>query len=81
MIKNITKVFNITAVLVLGSLAVLSCESDADQLGSQFFQNGAQGNETTFPVIAYNANNNDSIRIRTDNLQTDSATLGAFAEP
>ena len=35
MIKNITKVFNITAVLVLGSLAVLSCESDADQLGSQ----------------------------------------------
>ena len=79
MIKNIKKLLNITASLVMGSLILWSCESDADQLGSQFFQNGAQGAETAYPVIAYNVNNGDSVR--TDNSRLQTATLGAFNEP
>ena len=79
MIKNIKKLFNITASLVIGSLILYSCEPDADMLGSQFFQNGAQGTETSYDVIAYNIDNGDSIR--TDNERLQSATLGAFNEP
>lgn len=79
MIKNIKKTFNITASLVIGSLILWSCESDADQLGSQFFQNGAQGTETPYDVIAYNVFNGDSVR--TDNSRLQTATLGAFNEP
>lgn len=79
MIKNIKKLFNITASLVIGSLILYSCEPDADMLGSQFFQNGAQGTESLYDVIAYNVNNNDTIR--TDNQRLQSATLGAFNEP
>ncbi|MCB4234703.1 DUF4270 domain-containing protein [Kaistella anthropi] len=78
MIKNIKKLLNITASLVMGSLILWSCESDADQLGSQFFQDGAQGNQTPYDVIAYNVNNGDSIRVDKSRLQT--ATLGAFSE-
>lgn len=78
MIKNIKKLLNITASLVMGSLILWSCESDADQLGSQFFQDGAQGNQTPYDVIAYNVNNGDSIRVDNSRLQT--ATLGAFSE-
>lgn len=79
MINNIQKLFKITATLVIGSLILCNCEPDPDQLGSQFFQNGAQGTETSFPVIAYNAYNGDSIR--TDAVRLNSATLGAFTEP
>ncbi|MCQ4034297.1 DUF4270 family protein [Kaistella montana] len=79
MIKNIKKTFNITASLVIGSLILWSCESDADQLGSQFFQNGAEGTETPYDVIAYNVFNGDSVR--TDNSRLQTATLGAFNEP
>lgn len=78
MTKNIKKLYNITATLVIGSLILWSCEPDADMLGSQFFQNGAQGTESSYSVIAYNVNNNDSIRTDNDRLQ--SATLGAFNE-
>ena len=79
MIKNIKKLLNITASLVIGSLILWSCESDADQLGSQFFQDGAQGTQTPYDVIAYNVNNGDSVRVDNSRLQT--ATLGAFNEP
>ncbi|MGZ5188262.1 MAG: DUF4270 family protein [Kaistella sp.] len=79
MIKNIKKLFNITASLVIGSLILWNCEPEADMLGSQFFQNGAQGTESLYDVIAYNVNNNDTIR--TDNQRLQSATLGAFNEP
>ena len=78
MIKNIKKFFNITATLVMGSLILWNCESDADQLGSQFFQNGAEGTEQAFPLIAYNVLNGDSIRV--DNARLQQATLGAFKE-
>ncbi len=79
MIKNITKLFNITATLVIGSLILWNCEPDADSLGSQFFQDGIQGTEAEYSVIAYNVNNNDSIR--TDAVRLQTATLGAFSEP
>ncbi len=79
MTKNIKKFFNITASLVIGSLILWNCEPDADQLGSQFFQNGAQGIDSTYSVIAYSVNNNDTIR--TDATRLQSATLGAFNEP
>ncbi|MGZ5192972.1 MAG: DUF4270 family protein, partial [Kaistella sp.] len=79
MTKNIKKLFNITASLVIGSLILWNCEPEADMLGSQFFQNGAQGTESLYDVIAYNVNNNDTIR--TDNQRLQSATLGAFNEP
>ena len=45
MTKDIKKLFNITASLVIGSLILWNCEPEADMLGSQFFQNGAQGTE------------------------------------
>ena len=79
MIKDFKKLFKITASLVVGSLILWHCEPDSDQLGSQFFQNGAQGTEETFPLIAYNVINGDTIRTDRDRLQ--SATLGAFNEP
>ena len=78
MIRTIQELFKITATLVIGSLILVNCEPDADQLGSQFFQNGAEGVEVSYPVIAYNVNNNDSIR--TDAARLQSATLGAFSE-
>lgn len=78
MINNIQKLFKITAALVIGSVILWSCEPDADQLGSQFFQNGAQGNEVEYPLIAYNINNGDSVRADADRLKL--ATLGAFSE-
>lgn len=79
MINNIQKLFKITASLVIGSVILWSCEPDADQLGSQFFQNGAQGNEVQYPLIAYNVNNNDTIRA--DAVRLQSATLGALNDP
>ena len=78
MIRTIQELFKITATLVIGSLILVNCEPDADQLGSQFFQDGAEGVEASYPVIAYNVNNNDSIR--TDAARLQSATLGAFSE-
>lgn len=78
MINNIQKLFKITTTLVIGSLILWNCEPDPDQLGSQFFQNGAQGTETLYPVIAYNVKNGDTIR--TDAVRLNSATLGAFSE-
>lgn len=79
MINNIKKFFNITATLVMGSLILWNCESDSDQLGSQFFQNGAQGTEQAYPLIAYNVLNGDTIRV--DNIRLQQGTLGAFSEP
>ncbi|QOW11698.1 DUF4270 domain-containing protein [Kaistella flava (ex Peng et al. 2021)] len=78
MIRTIQELFKITATLVIGSLILVNCEPDPDQLGSQFFQDGAKGTEVSYPIIAYNSNNNDSIR--TDAARLQSATLGAFTE-
>ncbi len=78
MTRKIQELLKITASLVIGSLILINCEPDADQLGSQFFQDGAKGIEKVYPIIAYNISNNDSIRTDSDRLQ--GATLGAFRE-
>ncbi|MCZ2085227.1 MAG: DUF4270 domain-containing protein [Flavobacteriales bacterium] len=78
MIRTIQELFKIAATVVIGSLILVNCEPDADQLGSQFFQDGAQGTEKTYPIVAYNVNNGDSIR--TDAARLQSATLGVFTE-
>ncbi|WP_042723008.1 DUF4270 family protein, partial [Flavobacterium sp. B17] len=50
-----------------------------DALGEQLFLNGAaQGKEESFPVIAYNIDNNDTIR--TDASKLAYGVLGAFDE-
>lgn len=79
MIKNFQKIFRAAAVLALGSVILWSCEPDPDQLGSQFFQDGAEATQKSYPLIAYTVNNNDTIR--TDGSRLQSATLGAFTEP
>lgn len=86
MIRTIQEFFKITATLVIGSLILVNCEPDADQLGSQFFQDGAQGTEKSYPIIAYNVYHGTPGILNTDTIRTDaarlqSATLGAFAEP
>ncbi|MHA6696183.1 DUF4270 domain-containing protein [Chryseobacterium sp. A301] len=75
-IKSILK----TSVLFLsGSFLLFSCEAEADDLGSQFFDDtAAKGITKSFDVIAYNISNQDSIR--TDATRITSATLGAFKE-
>lgn len=79
MIRNIQEFFKIAATMVIGSMILSNCEPDADRLGSQFFQDGAQGVETSYPLIAYTVDNNDSVRTDASRLQA--ATLGAFKEP
>ena len=78
MIRNIQEFFKIAATMVIGSMILWNCEPDADRLGSQFFQDGAQGTEASYPLIAYNFSNGDSVRVDASRLQ--GATLGAFAD-
>ncbi|MDO4224982.1 MAG: DUF4270 family protein, partial [Bergeyella zoohelcum] len=75
-IKNIIKTF---LFLCAGSFVLYSCETDADQLGSQFFEGtSAQGEQVAYDIITYNVSNNDTIR--TDASKLTYATLGAFNE-
>lgn len=78
MIKNTKKFFNIASAIVLGSIVLWNCEPDADSLGSQFFS-GGEAVDDAYAIIAYNVNNNDSIR--SDASKLDSAVIGAFSEP
>lgn len=74
------KMFAKVSLLVLGGLALYSCESDADNLGSQFFVDGmTKGTQASYDLIAYNINNGD--KIQTDATKLLQATLGAFREP
>lgn len=78
MIKNIKNILKTSVFIFCGSFLLLNCESEADNIGSQFFQgNAANAEINTYDVIAYNVNNNDSIRV--DGRLTN-ATLGAFSE-
>lgn len=79
MIIKFQEFFKVATVAVIGSLVLWNCEPDADRLGSQFFQDGAQGTESVYPVIAYNYFNGDSVR--SDSYRLQNATLGAFSEP
>ncbi|HEX7870362.1 MAG TPA: DUF4270 family protein [Chryseobacterium sp.] len=89
MIYNIRKIFTILSVMVLGGVLVYNCEPEPDSLGEQLFLDGAaNGNESSYDLIAYNIKNNDSIRTDAfkllDLISTSStssrAVLGAFNE-
>lgn len=77
-------------VAVFGSALLYNCEPEADSLGEQLFVDGAaEGNVTSYPLIAYNVNNNDSIRsdagrlisrITGTSTTSSLAVLGAFSE-
>lgn len=72
-IKNMLKLAGIAGLGI-----IVGCEPEADKLGSQLFK-GANGSEISYPLIAYNQNNNDSIKANAAKL--DSAAIGAFTEP
>ncbi|REC41764.1 DUF4270 family protein [Chryseobacterium sp. 5_R23647] len=89
MIYNIRKIFTILSVMVLGGVLVYNCEPEPDSLGEQLFLNGAaEGNETSYDLIAYNIDNNDTIRtdafkllnIISSGSTSSTAVLGAFNE-
>lgn len=78
MIKNIKNILKTSVFICCGSFLLLNCESAADHMGSQFFQgNAANAKVNTYDIIAYNVNNNDSIRV---DGRLANATLGAFSE-
>ncbi|MBL1223253.1 DUF4270 domain-containing protein [Chryseobacterium sp. L7] len=78
-------------VAVFGSTLLYNCEPELDSLGEQLFLDGAaEGNVTSYDLIAYNVNNNDSIRsdagrlvsqVSTTGSSLSLAVLGAFNEP
>jgi len=79
MIKKDKNIFRILFAIFIGATVVVSCEPEADDLGSQFFQNGAQGTESSYDIVIFNKNNNDTIK--SDENKIIEATLGAFDEP
>lgn len=63
MTHNLKRTFAMLLLAIFGSTILYNCEPDPDSLGEQLFNDdAAQGNEIAYPVIAYNYNNNDSIR-------------------
>lgn len=80
MVKNIKNILKAAFLFVGSSLLFVSCESDADNLGSQFFEGtAAEGVQKAYDIIAYNKNNNDTVR--SDAAKISSSMLGAFDEP
>ncbi|MEI7488799.1 MAG: DUF4270 family protein, partial [Chryseobacterium sp.] len=79
MTYNIKKAFAIISLAIFGSVLLYNCEPDPDSLGEQLFLDGAaNGVEKPFDVIAYNIDNNDSIR--SDASKLGLATLGAVKD-
>ncbi|MFP3593237.1 DUF4270 family protein [Chryseobacterium sp. SIMBA_038] len=79
MTYNIKKAFAILSLAIFGSVLLYNCEPDPDSLGEQLFLDGAaHGEEVSYPLIAYNINNNDSIR--SDASKLGYATLGAVKD-
>ena len=79
MMYNMKKAFTILSMVIFGGMLVYNCEPEPDSLGEQLFLDGAAaGNEVAYDVIAYNIDNNDSIR--SDASKLGIATLGAFSE-
>ncbi|SFI08524.1 DUF4270 family protein [Halpernia frigidisoli] len=86
MTKKIQRLLQISLFAIMGSLLLINCESDADNLGAQFFQPGAaQDGVVLNDLTAYNISHNDTVR--TDGFQIgaskvlDSVVLGAFNVP
>lgn len=90
MIHTVKRTLAILFVAVFGSALLYNCEPEADSLGEQLFIDGAaEGNVTSYDLIAYNINNHDSIRsdasrlvslINTTGVSTYTSVLGAFSE-
>jgi len=79
MIHTIKKAITVFSLVIFGSALLYNCEPDADTLGEQLFLDGAaQGNDVSYPVVAFNINNNDSIR--SDASKLTYGVLGAFDE-
>lgn len=79
MIKKLKSLLWIAAAALPCCVLMISCESDADQLGAQLVQpGGATGTLLQKDVIAFNVDNNDTIR--TDASKLDSVVIGAFSE-
>ncbi|MBB4807846.1 hypothetical protein HNP38_003162 [Chryseobacterium defluvii] len=79
MTYTIKRTFAILFLAIFGSVLLYNCEPDPDSLGEQLFLDGAaQGNETSYDVIAYNIYNKDSIR--SDASKLGGGVLGAFNE-
>ncbi|MDY3548249.1 DUF4270 domain-containing protein [Riemerella anatipestifer] len=79
MIIETKRILKLVVIAGVGSLGIQSCESEANNLGEQFFASGVATGETqSYDVIAYNLNNNDTIQ--SDASRISQATLGAFAE-
>ncbi|AZA53523.1 DUF4270 family protein [Chryseobacterium sp. G0201] len=79
MTYNIKKAFAIISLAIFGSVLLYNCEPDPDSLGEQLFLDGAaQGKEVSYPIIAYNIDNKDSIR--SDASKLGLATLGAVKD-
>ncbi|WP_081873951.1 DUF4270 family protein [Chryseobacterium sp. JM1] len=91
MTHTVKRTFAMLFVAVLGSALLYNCEPEADSLGEQLFLDGAaEGNVTSYPLVAYNINNNDSIRsdagrlfslINSTGVSTSAGIIGAFSEP
>lgn len=63
MTHTLKKTFAVLFLAIFGSALLYNCEPDPDSLGEQLFnKDAAEGNETSYPVIAYNIDNHDSIR-------------------
>ena len=81
MIKEIQNIFKLSFSLFAGAAIFIACEPEADQLGSQFFQNGtAKDSIASYDVIIYN-NPRENDTIQSDAGKITEATLGAFDEP
>lgn len=79
MTHNLKKTFAILLLAIFGSTILYNCEPDPDSLGEQLFINdGVNGNETSYDIIAYNINNHDSIRSDASKLISEQNAQGGF---
>lgn len=80
MINNIKRAFAVLSLMIFGSAVLYNCEPEIDSLGEQLFLNdGTNGNEVSYDLIAYNIDNKDMVRA--DYSTLGSAVIGAFDEP
>ncbi|WP_313093604.1 DUF4270 family protein [Chryseobacterium flavum] len=79
MTHNLKKTFAILLLAIFGSTILYNCEPDPDSLGEQLFINdGVNGNEVSYPIIAYNIDNHDSIRSDASRLISEQNAQGGF---
>ncbi len=90
MTHTVKRTLAILFMAVFGSALLYNCEPEADSLGEQLFIDGAaEGNVSSYDLIAYNIDNHDSIRsdasrlveiINTSGISSSRFVLGAFSE-